>query len=311
MNNLRKHDFRPLTPGARFRKRLTSGEILPLSGIYDVFSALISAKHFEGVFCSGFSFSASTYGLPDIGYVNWRDISDFASRVSQLLPESHLLVDIDDGFGDETICASVVANLERLGVSAVMFEDQKRPRRCGHFEGKQILPVDEYVTKLKAVLNARRDLFVIARTDATDPEEGIQRAVEYVKAGADGVMVEAVRDLSHIRKLRSLIDCPIMLNQLHGGKSPNWTLDELQGAGVSIVIYSTPCLFAAQYAIDQYLGQLARDRKLPSEGTTTMKECQNLLASSQSQPNQHSAMAIPIILPSRAGKGAGRTGTDG
>jgi 2-methylisocitrate lyase-like PEP mutase family enzyme len=247
--------------------------------VYDVFSARIAATRFEGVFCSGYGFAASAYGLPDVGYVNWRDILDFATRVRLSLPESPMLVDVDDGFGDETVAANTVRAIELSGASAVMLEDQKRPRRCGHFEGKQVLPVDEYLVKLEKVLETRSDVFVIARTDATDPAEGIERAVQYAEAGADGVMVEAIRDLNTIARLRSHVDVPIMVNQLYGGKSPNWRFDEMENAGASIVIYSTPCLFAAQHAIESYLDRMSALGRLPSEGTASMADCARLLDS--------------------------------
>ncbi len=275
-----------MTPnfGSAFRERLATGRVLPLIGVYDAFSAKLAAQRFEGVFCSGFSFAASNYGLPDVGYVNWRDISDFALRVRQILPSSHLLVDIDDGFGDQTIAATVVENLESIGTSAVMFEDQKRPRRCGHYEGKEILPVEEYLVKLRAVLDARETLCVIARTDATVPAEALARAEAYADAGADGVMVEAVKDLNLISKLAKTVNIPIMLNQLHGGKSPNWTLQELQDAGVGIVIYSTPCLFSAQRAMELYLEELYRTQRLPEENTATISDCNRVLFKREPKP---------------------------
>src|SRR4030042_3215987 len=152
--------------GTLFRQRVGLGRILPLPAVYDMFSARIVAKRFEGVFCSGFGFAASAYGLPDVGFVTWRDIVDYATRMRSILPQSHILVDIDDGFGDDVIALNTVYMLERRGISAVMMEDQKRPRRCGHVEGKQILPVDEYLIKLSHVLKTRKSLFVMARTDA-------------------------------------------------------------------------------------------------------------------------------------------------
>lgn len=259
--------------GEAFRKRIATGKILPLIGVYDVFSALLSAKRFEGIFCSGFGFAASQYGLPDIGYVNWRDINDWALRIRQVLPHKHVLVDIDDGFGDEIISANTVKNLEITGVSAVMLEDQKRPRRCGHFDGKQVLGQKQYITKLRSVLDVRDKLFVIARTDATDMNDAIKRAVMYAHCGADGVMVEAVHSLDLVRELVREVKVPVMVNQLHGGKSPNWTLDEMQDSGVSIVIFSTPCLFAAQYGIEKYLDEMIKQQKLPDEFTSEMKGC--------------------------------------
>lgn len=284
--------------GDQFRRRIQEKSLLPLIGVYDVFSAQIAATRFEGVFCSGYSYAASAYGLPDVGYVNWRDITDFATKIRHRLPRTHVLVDVDDGFGDEVVASNSVRILESNGLSAVMMEDQKRPRRCGHFEGKQILPVDEYLIKLSNVLKTRSSIFVIARTDAQDPEEGIERAIRYVEAGADGVMVEAIKDLKTISKLRSHIPNPIMVNQLHGGKSPNWRFDELEDAGASIVIYSTPCLFAAQYGIERYLDQMLELHRLPSENTASMEDCARVLH------EEHTAPVTPIAWKERNGQHA-------
>lgn len=263
--------------GYGFGRRVRGNGLLPLIGVYDVFSAQLAAARFEGVFCSGYSYAASAYGLPDVGYVNWRDMTDFATKIRHALPRTHVLVDIDDGFGDEAVASNTVRCLESNGASAVMMEDQKRPRRCGHFEGKEILPIKEYLTKLLKVMEARSSIFVIARTDAVDPSEGIERAVSYAEAGADGVMVEAIRDLNTISRLRSYVKVPIMVNQLYGGKSPNWRRDELEDAGASIVIYSTPCLFAAQYGIERYLDMMLEMTCLPSENTATMADCARVL----------------------------------
>lgn len=263
--------------GNQFRQRIRTKQVLPLIGVYDVFSAQIAATRFEGVFCSGYSYAASAYGLPDVGYVNWRDMTDFATKIRHAIPHTHILVDVDDGFGDEVVAANTIRVLESNGLSAVMMEDQKRPRRCGHFEGKEILPVSEYLTKLARVLQTRVSIFVIARTDASDPSEGIERAVAYAEAGADAVMVEAIRDLETISKLRSHISVPIMVNQLHGGKSPNWRFDEIEDAGGSIVICSTPCLFAAQHGIERYLDMMLELKCLPSQGTATMADCARVL----------------------------------
>ena len=269
--------------GNEFRRRIQEKRVLPLIGVYDVFSAKIAAERFEGVFCSGYSYAASAYGLPDVGYVNWRDITDFATKIRHVLPRTHILVDVDDGFGDEVVASNTVRNLEANGLSAVMMEDQKRPRRCGHFEGKQVLPLAEYLIKLSKVLQLRSSIFVIARTDAQDPSEGIERAISYAEAGADGVMVEAIKDLTTISKLRSYIPTPIMVNQLYGGKSPNWRFDELEDAGASIVIYSTPCLFAAQCGIERYLDAMLEMKRLPAENTASMADCARILNSTASQ----------------------------
>jgi 2-methylisocitrate lyase-like PEP mutase family enzyme len=279
-------DLTGRTAGDAFRSRLESEKLLCLIGVYDVFSARIAAARFEGVFCSGYSYAASAYGLPDVGYVNWRDITDFSTKIRHVLPSTHILVDVDDGFGDEVVASNSVRILELNGLSAVMMVDQKRPRRCGHFEGKEILPLNEYLTKLKQVIAARKGIFVIARTDATDPAEALDRAAAYAEAGADGVMVEAIRDLETLAKLRSFVSVPIMVNQLHGGKSPNWRFDELEDAGASILICSTPCLFAAQHGIERYLDLMLEENRLPSQNTSTMADCARVLNGSNGTDRQ-------------------------
>jgi len=202
---------------------------------------------------------------------------DFATKIRHVIPHTHILVDIDDGFGDEIIAASTVKNLEANGLSAVVMEDQKRPRKCGHFEGKILLPVEEYLIKLKQVLRAKENLFVIARTDAEGYKDGLERVIKYAEAGADGVMVEGIRELEFVKELVHEVKCPVMVNQLHGGKSPNWSLNQLEDTGVSIVIYSTPCLFAAQYAVEKYLDEMQQTQILPSKGTTNMDQCTKVL----------------------------------
>jgi 2-methylisocitrate lyase-like PEP mutase family enzyme len=267
-----------MNAGKLFRHEISTTRILPMIGVYDVFSALIASKYFDGIFISGFSMAASYYGLPDIGFVNWRDQADLSNKIRHALPNAHLLVDIDDGFGDEHIASNTVRSLELNGVSAIMMEDQKRPRKCGHFDYKEILPIDEYITKLECVLNTRNNLVVIARTDSDDPIESLHRAIAYADVGADGIMIESIPNLDVIHELREQIKCPIVVNQLHGGKSPNWTLNELEKAGVNIVIYSTPTLFAAQYGIEQVLSEMKATNIMPVEKTTSMQDCTNTLA---------------------------------
>ena len=266
-----------LSAGTLFQTRVSTNKILPLIGVYDVFSALVASKYFDGIFVSGFSTAASAYGLPDVGFVNWRDQIDIATRIRHVLPKEHILVDIDDGFGDEVIASNTVKSLENNNLSAVMMEDQRRPRMCGHFDNKEVLSVNEYLIKLKTVLSVKNDIFVIARTDSIDVNDGFNRAVAYADAGASGVMVEAITDLDIVYKLSNEINCPIMVNQLQGGKSPNWSLQELEDAGVSIVIYSTPSLFSAQYGMETFFKSMKENGIMPNNGTVEMNDCVSLL----------------------------------
>lgn len=254
--------------GIALRKAIQSSEIAPLVGVYDMFSASVAARHFDGFFVSGFGFAASYYGLPDIGFIAWPDMVDFAQRLRLTFPAHHLLVDIDDGYVDPEVAAHVVANLERIGASGVIIEDQQRPRRCGHVDGKRILPLPEYLEKLDLVLKTRRDLVVVARTDATEEEEILRRATALAETNADVLLVDGVRTIESIRKIRQVIgDKPLLFNQIAGGKSPRLSLPELQALNVNVAIYSTPCLFAAQQAIDEALTTLKHnDGRLPEQG---------------------------------------------
>jgi 2-methylisocitrate lyase-like PEP mutase family enzyme len=233
-----------------------------------MFSASVAARHFDGFFVSGFGFAASYYGLPDIGFIAWPDMVDFTQRLRLTFPAHHLLVDIDDGYVDPEVAAHVVANLERIGASGVIIEDQQRPRRCGHVEGKRILPLPEYLEKLDLVLKTRRDLVVVARTDATEENEILRRAAALAETNADVLLVDGVRTTDSIRQIRKVIgDKPLLFNQIAGGKSPRLSLPELQDLNVNVAIYSTPCLFAAQQAIDEALTTLKHnDGRLPAQG---------------------------------------------
>jgi 2-methylisocitrate lyase-like PEP mutase family enzyme len=272
------------TPGAAMRAVVSHaqrhGPAIPFLGVYDVFSAALAARHSEALFVSGFGFAASHYGLPDIGFITWTDMLDFVRRLRTVLPAHHLLVDIDDGYGDPAIACHVVGELERAGASGVVLEDQKRPRRCGHFDGKQLMELPEYVEKLEQVLRTRHDLFVMARTDATDPEDAARRVRAYAEAGADAVLIDGLADLELVQRLSRQLGPSFVFNQIAGGKSPVYDLAELRQAGVSLVIYSTPCLFAAQRAIERALDDLfASGGRLrsPAEGGIGVRDCTAVL----------------------------------
>jgi len=114
--------------GKRMRIALSKRDIIPFIGVYDVFSASIASKYYDSIFISGFGFAASYYGLPDIGFISWSDITSFVQRVRTVLPDQHILVDIDDGNADVEVACRVVSLLESLGAPGVIIEDQKRPR---------------------------------------------------------------------------------------------------------------------------------------------------------------------------------------
>jgi 2-methylisocitrate lyase-like PEP mutase family enzyme len=260
----------------RVRAAVRERRIVPFLGIYDVFSATIVARHFDALFVSGFGLGASRYGLPDVGFVAWPDVVDLVQRMRRVVPEHHILVDIDDGYGDPGVAAHVVAALAKGGASAVVMEDQARPRRCGHLEGKRLLDLDSYLSKLETVLAAADELFVIARTDASEPDEVRRRVSAFEKAGADAVLVDGLSDLALLRQLGEEVGVPVAFNQIAGGKSPACSLTDLAELGIRIAIYSTPALFPVQAAIAGAMASLLEsDGRLPSD--IGVSECNALL----------------------------------
>jgi len=266
--------------GRRLREHVATHDMTRFMGIYDVFSAGLAARRFEGIFVSGFGMAASTYGLPDVGFITWTDMLDYVGRVRTVTPDTMILVDIDDGYVDSEVAAHVATRLEAIGASGVIMEDQKRPRRCGHVEGKQILELDPFLAKLERVLSARVDLFVVARTDASDPDDILRRVRAFEEVGADAVLVDGLADLELLREVSATVRVPRVFNQIHGGKSPAVGLTRLKELGVSMVNYSTPALFAAQMAIEATF-----DRLLVNDGDlgaldlphATVTECNEVL----------------------------------
>jgi 2-methylisocitrate lyase-like PEP mutase family enzyme len=269
---------RTIPYGRRLREAVQADEVTPLIGVFDMFSASVAAQHYDGLFVSGFGFAASYYGLPDIGFIAWPDMVGFVQRLRLAFPGHHLLVDIDDGYVDPETACHVVQHLDVIGASGVIIEDQKRPRRCGHVDGKQILPLEEYLEKLELVLQSRGDLVVVARTDATDEEEIVRRAEAFAATDADVILVDGLRSAEWIRKIQSAAGGkPLLFNQIAGGKSPRFSLSELDELNVSATIYSTPCLFAAQTAMDEALSRLKVDDGRLPEGSVGVAECIDLL----------------------------------
>lgn len=273
------------SPGQRMRDAVQQGQITPFIGVYDVFSAGLAGRHFDALFVSGFGFAASFYGLPDMGFITWSDIVSYVQRMRTVLPNHHLLVDIDDGYTDPEVACHVVSVLEAAGASGVVLEDQKRPRRCGHFDGKQIMDLDEYLEKLKQVLATRRDLFVVARTDSSDQADIERRVLAFVEAGADAVLVDGLTSLDTLKRLTSIAKRPFCFNQIAGGKSPPCTLSDLRDAGVKIAIYSTPCLFPAQAAIENAMLDLKKVDGSLKGSTVGVKDCTKVLSENQARRN--------------------------
>lgn len=264
-------------PAIVLKKEIEHKEkIMPFIGVYDAFSATIAANYSPNLFLSGFSMAASYYGLPDIGYITWSDLVNFAWRIRMILPSHRLLVDIDDGFMDTESACHVTQQLDTMGVAMIMLEDQERPRRCGHFDNKIVMPLDGYLEKLDRVLKTRKNMLVLARTDSSGEE--IYRRVEAMsKTDADVLLVDGVHDLKTLRTIRKITKKPLLFNHIAGGKSPKVSLSELEEIGVHLSLYSTPSLFAAHRAINESLSHIfENDGLLPDEGIGAL-QCSDLL----------------------------------
>jgi len=216
----------------------------------------------------------SYYGLPDSGFITWSDMADWVARLRLLLPDTHIAVDIDDGYGHDKLVEMVIRRMELSGASAVILEDQRRPKKCGHLPGKEVVPIDEYVKKLKAALRARDSLFIVARTDASTLEEGIRRVTTYAKLGVDCVMVEGITDLAHIRKIRDAVPAGVhvLVNMVEGGRTPTVPMHELAKLGAQLALFSMPMLFAAHAAMEYALNRL-----IETDGRTTKPDEKHLV----------------------------------
>ena len=292
----------PASPGRALRNIIAARDMTAFIGVYDAFSATVAGQHYDSIFVSGYGFAASHYGLPDVGFIAWSDMLSFVQRLRSILPRHHILVDLDDGYGDPDIAAHVAAMMESAGASGIVLEDQQRPRRCGHSPGKQVLPLDQYLEKLRRVLAARRDLFVVARTDAADDDERLRRCQAFDDAGADAVLADGIEGLAALTRISRGVRKPVMFNQIAGGRSPRCTLAELRIAGVSLVNYSTPCLFAAGDAMNAALQTLKSNGGLLAdvrpEGLSGLSGCTTLLQNNLAGLQPHGTAAVVATPPS-------------
>lgn len=239
-------------------------KIIVMPGVYDALSAKIAEKlGFEVVFQSGYSVSAGMLGMPDYGFLNAGETMQQAKSITRTI-SIPLIVDIDTGYGNPLTVWRVIRDLEGMGVAGVFLEDQVWPKRCGHMSGKQVVPAQEYIAKLRAAVEARRskEFVIVARTDAIEPlglNEAIWRGKEYRKAGADAVFIEAPRTVRDLRKIAESVDAPLVANMMEGGKTPLLSASELKKLGFRLVVFPLTALFAATHAMTAALSTLKTD----------------------------------------------------
>jgi methylisocitrate lyase len=246
---------------ARFRARLESGRLQRFPGAFSPLVAkLVAEIGFDGVYVSGAALSADL-GLPDIGLTTLTEVS---ARGAQIAAATDLptFIDADTGFGEPMNAARTVTVLEDAGLAGCHLEDQENPKRCGHLDGKAVVPTREMVKRLRAAVSARRDpdFIICARTDAAATEgvpAAIDRAKAYADAGADLIFTEALHTPAEFEQFRTAVDTPLLANMTEFGKSTLLTAKQLSDIGYDVVIYPVTTLRLAMYAVEAGLREIA------------------------------------------------------
>lgn len=260
------------------RKYILERNALVCPGAHDVISAkLIEQSGFKALQVSGFGLSASYLGLPDMAFIGFSDVVHFTKNIVDAV-EIPVMADADTGYGNSINAMYVTREFIRAGAAGMNIEDQVFPKRCGHLEGKQIIPLEEMVLKIRACTEARNgidpDFVINARTDAiavSGVDEAVRRGNAYAQAGADLIFVEAPRSVEQIEQIVREIKAPVSVNLMDavvGGKTPLVSIDTLRKLGVARVSIPVGPLFAAVRGMRDYLDAIKGDRI--AEGRTEL-----------------------------------------
>ncbi len=247
-----------------FRSLLAAEGPLILPGAHDALAArLIQRAGFGGFFIGGFGLVGARYGVPDVGL---KSLGDLSEGVRDILAATDLpvLVDADDGYGDVKNVVQTVHTYERLGVGGLFLEDQQWPKRCGHLEGKRVVPVEDMVAKIRAATGERLDpdTFIIARTDAravTGLDDAMRRAERYLEAGADCIFVEALRSVEELERVGRAFPL-LVANPLAGGVSPILRPEEYYRLGFKILPYGIDLILRVTRAMQLALEDMRAGR---------------------------------------------------
>ena len=244
------------------------GVLVP--GAFNALSArVIEDLGFEALYITGAGVTNMWFGLPDQGFMGLAEIADHTARIRDAVALP-LIVDADTGFGNALNVRHAVRTLERAGADCIQLEDQVAPKRCGHFSGKEVIPTEEAVGKIKAAVDARRDpdLMIMARTDACATlgfEAAVERALRFAEAGADLLFVEAVTTPEEIRALPGRLPVPQLMNMVIGGRTPITDAQELESLGYGVVLYANAALQGAVAGMQKALGVLKAQRRIDED----------------------------------------------
>ncbi len=251
----------------KLRELLSENKILMAPGAYDAWSArLIEKAGFPVVYMTGYGVSASVLGRPDIGLISMQEMAEAAKNICNCTSVP-VIADADNGYGNTLNVIRTVTEYEMAGVAGIQLEDQVMPKRCGHMEGKQVIPKEEMVAKIRAAVYARKnpDTVIIARTDAiavNGYDDAIDRAIAYREAGADVIFVEAMQNQQQVENVARLVQAPLFANMVEHGKTPLDTADNLFKMGFRIAIYPVAPLYAATKAVSEMLAVLKEKEDL-------------------------------------------------
>lgn len=238
-------------------------EFLTLPGVFDALSAKIAEKiGYPAIFQTGYGSAAALLGMPDFGLLHAGETIDNARRIIKAV-SIPVIVDIDTGYGNPLNVQRTVRDLEEMGAGGVFLEDQVWPKRCGHMTGKDVIPGEEFVPKLRAAIDARRskEFIIVARTDARATLgllEAIRRGIEYYEIGADVIFVEAPRTLRELREIPSKIDAPLVANMIEQGVTPILSSHQLKKIGYKIAVFPLSGLYTSAFALRDVFTELMR-----------------------------------------------------
>ena len=245
------------------KSMLKSKKPLVIPGVYDALGAKIAQKvGFDAMFQTGYGTSATLFGMPDFGFIGATETVDNARRISRAVSVP-VIVDADTGYGNALSVWKLVKELESAGAAGIFLEDQKWPKRCGHMQGKEIVPQEEYTEKLSAAIDARenKDFIIVARTDARATEgldAAIERGKQNKKTGADAVFVEAPKSLDEMKRIGKEINAPLVANMIEGGATPLSSAETLNKMGFKIILYPLSVLYANTFATMNILKELKK-----------------------------------------------------
>jgi 2-methylisocitrate lyase-like PEP mutase family enzyme len=252
-----------MSPSLSLKQRLTQGTAVLAPGVYDALSALVAEQSgFEALYLSGASIAYTRLGRSDVGLTTYTEVADALARMTERV-SLPVIVDADTGFGNALNVMRTVKGFERAGAAMIQIEDQSFPKRCGHLDGKSVVPVQEMVGKLKAALDARtdKDTLILARTDAVAVEgldAALERAERYLECGVDALFIEALRtpEQMDVACARFAQRIPMLANMVEGGKTPVQSAVELDTRGFRIVIYPGGTVRAVTHTLQGYYTSL-------------------------------------------------------